>query len=195
MPALQVELLLIQDIIKYNIFLIFRAFIREQALMLAEGLSDAIDFASNMNAVTLSAIVHENIPEDIAGFKKYFKLSCRKELNCDVFYDRSKSFYEAQGMRWGSFMGIFSSKTRTAYKRASEKGITGSHSGEGRLLGGLMVVRNGKVWYEYKEENYGDLVVVERVSEAIYESFGETQNEGNPIYASVGETRNEDNKA
>ena len=135
-------------------------------------LSDAIDFANDRNAVTLSAIVHENIPEDIAGFKKYFKLCCKEELNCDVFYDRSKGFYDVQGMRWGSIMGIFSSKTRAAYKRASDKGITGSFSGEGRLLGGLMIVRDGKIWYEYREENYGDFVVVERVSQAIFESFG-----------------------
>ncbi len=144
--------------------------------MLSEGLEEAIEFSEEMPKINLCAIVHENIPKDIVDFMKYFVRkstdSRSSQLSTAIYLDDTKGFNRAQGYRIGSIMDIFSARVRQAFNRARGKGIEGTLTGDGRLLGGLMVVGSGKIWYEYREENYGDLVIIEHVLEAIYEAIG-----------------------
>ena len=105
---------------------------------------------------------------------KYFaKGDASVDFHTAAYFDREKGFFRALGYRWGSLTEIFASKVREAYDRATKRGIVGNTlTGEGRLLGGLLVVAGGKILYEYREEGFGDLLTVERVVEAIYQAEG-----------------------
>ena len=144
--------------------------------MLSEGLEEAIEFSEEMPKINLCAIVHENIPKDIVDFMRYFSRkstdSQSSQISTGIYLDGTKGFNQAQGYRIGSIMDVFSARVRQALSRARGKGIEGTLSGDGRLLGGLLVVGSGKIWYEYREENYGDLVIIEHVIAAIYEAIG-----------------------
>ena len=127
---------------------------REQA----ELLSDMIEYNPSMKNVKLVGVVHEyKYLEDITTLKeKYFRGN-------PVYLDREKNFYNAQGMRRLGLHAILWASVMKAIRRASSKGIKGNTRGDGTLLGGVLVVDVDKVWFEHREDFFGDLVIADEL--------------------------------
>lgn len=70
-------------------------------------------------------------------------------------------------MRYLSLFALFWPKVVAAISRARGKGIIGNTRGEGTLLGGLIVVDKEKIWFEHREDYFGDLVIIEELQNAI----------------------------
>ncbi len=126
---------------------------REQAADLCENLTsllDTLEFTCDDDLINLCAIIHEDSePDDIKGFCGYFNYSVKGvQRTGNVYFDRNKSFYRAQGMRRTSVFSALTKSVRKAIARALGKGIqSGSLKGDGTLLGGLLVVNSEKVFF------------------------------------------------
>ena len=117
---------------------------REQAATLTE------ITRRGLRGIRLVAVVHENsFPEDVAKFQEYFGRN-------KVYLDNSKGFFAALGSRTLGYEALMWPSVINAFRRAMGKNIEGTLSGEGRLLGGLLVATTERVWYQHKEEYFGD---------------------------------------
>jgi hypothetical protein len=126
---------------------------REQAGLIKE----LLEFNKDCSDIHFYAIVHENVENDVAEFQDY----CTRHLehpNFAMFLDTDRKFYAAQGNRWGSIFDLISASL-FATRRAARRGITGgSMSGEGRLLGGVLLMTADEIIYEHREKKYGDFL-------------------------------------
>jgi len=97
----------------------------------------------------LAGIVHE-----LRGTKEF-----QPYLNASVYFDENKEFFDAIGNRWVGLDFIFHlpSIIRNG-RRASNEGFKGNYEGEGRLLGGVLVIGPGTqgVIFDYREKEFGD---------------------------------------
>ncbi|CAM9525384.1 unnamed protein product, partial [Discosporangium mesarthrocarpum] len=96
--------------------------------------------------VRLVGVVHEKlgVEEFQTGFFK----------NGEVYFDEKKEFFNSLGMRWMSLSGLLRPSVIQNVRRALGKGVVGNQAGEGRLLGGLMVVGAGDagIAFEHREQ-------------------------------------------
>ncbi|CAM9417897.1 unnamed protein product [Scytosiphon promiscuus] len=129
---------------------------REHALDLS---NKQPDFAAR--GVKLVGVVHEKLGvEEFSGFFK----------NGEIFFDQEKAFFNALGMRWEGLTSLAKPSVIKNAKRASAKGVTGNFKGEGRLLGGLLVV-GGKaepgIAFEHREAVFGDHASMDDIMAAV----------------------------
>jgi hypothetical protein len=95
--------------------------------------------------VGMVAVVHEMVPlEDVTGFRSYFA--------GPVYFDEAKGFYMAQGLRWLGFHALLWPCVIRAIMRANKRNVVGTTGGEGRLLGGMLLVSTRDVHFEHREQ-------------------------------------------
>lgn len=90
----------------------------------------------------------------------------------ELYIDQKKSSYKALGFRQLGFLAtagaLMSKKLRSAYSKATAAGITGNYKGDGFQNGGTIVVdKEGKVLYEYKQIDPSDHVDPEDILKAL----------------------------
>jgi len=86
--------------------------------------------------VNFVAVVHENLPGELKGFQEYWQ-------DAPVYLDENREFFKAIGDRWlGLIQGFLTPRVWRNVKRAKEKKVKGNMKGEGRLLGGVLVLGN-----------------------------------------------------
>jgi len=103
----------------------------------------------NENKIKLVGVVHETLGVDL--FRPYFP-------NGEIYYDPNRSFFKAIGDRWLGLVGFFYPSVWKNLNRSSSKGVTGNLEGEGRLLGGVLVIGSNDrgIVYEHREKVWGD---------------------------------------
>lgn len=92
-----------------------------------------------------------------------------------MFLDQDRVIYKLQGERWLSYLDLFRPSLIMNGYAAASKGLNAWNlGGEGRLLGGLLLIspteKNGVV-YEYRETIPGDRAPLEAVFEASMKHF------------------------
>ena len=118
---------------------------REQA----QNLSNLVKFG--LRGVQLVAIIHERtFQQDISGFQAYLGAENK------IYFDGAKHFYNALGGRYLGYEALLWPSVIRALRRVMSLNIEGTMSGEGRLLGGLLVVQKNMICYEHKEQFFGD---------------------------------------
>ncbi|KAJ1658758.1 hypothetical protein IWQ61_002050 [Dispira simplex] len=140
-------------------------FCREEALSLAQHRTTI----ENQWGLQMVAIVHEEL--GALEFQQEF-------WKGPLYLDADKSMFKALGqgqLRWCSSLNIANPTVFLHGARASQKGVKGNFKGEGRILGGLYVVKAGEggVVYEYKEKIFGDHAPIEQVLEACQTATGQ----------------------
>ncbi|CAN0377331.1 unnamed protein product [Laminaria digitata] len=115
------------------------ALCREHAVDLSEKQSD---FAAK--GVKLVGVVHEKL--GVEEFSDFFK-------NGEIYFDEEKAFFNALGMRWEGLSSMLKPSVINNVKRVRNREVKGNLTGEGRLLGGLLVVGAGNsgVSFEHRE--------------------------------------------
>ncbi|CAB1119444.1 unnamed protein product [Ectocarpus sp. CCAP 1310/34] len=116
------------------------------------------DFAAK--GVKLVGVVHEKLGvEEFSGFFK----------NGEIYFDEEKAFFNALGMRWEGLSSLMKPSVISNAKRASAKGVKGNLKGEGRLLGGLLVVGGGDsgIAFEHREAVFGDHASMDAIMAAV----------------------------
>jgi len=98
--------------------------------------------------IRLLAVVHEAKGTD--EFRRdYFK--------GDIFLDTKKDFFsKILGDRWLGASGFLMPSVHANLKRAKAKNFVGNMEGEGRLLGGVLIVKDSTILYQFREEVWGD---------------------------------------
>ncbi|RKP27269.1 AhpC/TSA antioxidant enzyme-domain-containing protein [Syncephalis pseudoplumigaleata] len=96
----------------------------------------------------------------------------------DVFIDESKGFYKATGggkLRWGGITTFLKPSFWSIYQRNKTRKVEGNLKGEGRILGGLYVVKPGDagIQYEHVEQQFGDIASLENVIRACEQASGQ----------------------
>jgi hypothetical protein len=67
----------------------------------------------------------------------------------EIYFDSDKSFFKSIGNNWASLFQLLHPKFISNTLRARSKNIGGNLEGEGRLLGGLLVMRPQEKGIEY----------------------------------------------
>jgi len=116
----------------------------------------------------LFGIVHEELGVD--EFRPYLQ-------NLPIYLDDNKRFFEAIGDRWLGLTGFFKPSVWANLNRAKKKGFEGNMQGEGRLLGGVLVVgpKDTGILYEHREEVWGDHADLEEVVAVVKKAQDEMQ--------------------
>jgi len=104
----------------------------------------------------LVGVVHEDL--GVAEFRGFFP-------GGRVFLDQQRRLFEALGSRWLGGSGFLRPSVWRNVVRAKLSGVQGNSEGEGRLLGGVVVIGPGEqgVLYVHKEEVWGDHAPVDEV--------------------------------
>lgn len=132
---------------------------REEAMDLSTNLYPRL--ASNSKKPKLVAVVAETTSVD--GFLDAFK-------GGETYLDEERAFQKALGDRWLGLQGLFYPSVWKNGGRAQKKypELQGDLKGEGRRLGGLLVLdKKGEVKYEYQEKVFGDHAPLTEVYEAV----------------------------
>jgi len=113
-----------------------------------------------LGSINLVGVVHETL-----GAGEF----AANYLGGDLYLDKDRAFFNYLGNRWLGFTGFFSPTVWSNIKRAKSKGVEGNMEGEGRLLGGLLVIGPGDkgVVFEHREEVWGDHADPNKVLEAV----------------------------
>ncbi|KJH51212.1 hypothetical protein DICVIV_02577 [Dictyocaulus viviparus] len=105
--------------------------------------------------INMIAVVHE-----IKGsndFKSYF--------DGNVYFDKDGSIqrhFYGPNQRWlPLWMGLLRINSYVNIYKAKKAGFNGNMDGEGRLLGGVYLVANGKLLYAHLEKEWGDAVNID----------------------------------
>jgi len=103
----------------------------------------------NAKNIRLIGVVHEEL--GAAEFAEKFFVG-------PIYLDSDRSFFKALGNRWLGLTGFFKIDVWKNIFRAKQIGIEGNMKGEGRLLGGLLVIGPGDqgVIFEHREQVWGD---------------------------------------
>lgn len=149
------------------------ALCREHALDLS---AKAAEFKSI--GVRLVGVVHETLGADEFA-RDFFP-------NGELFFDEKKAFFESLGSRWLGLHGLLLPSVHANAKRAKSKNVEGNFKGEGRLLGGLLIVGKGDagVLFEHREKVFGDHAEVGRIVAAAYRSVGKEPPPGTQLATS-----------
>ncbi|KAI9136572.1 hypothetical protein BKA69DRAFT_1103351 [Paraphysoderma sedebokerense] len=120
----------------------------------ATDLAQYREFITKKLGIRMVALFHER-SRGIEEFKnEYWK--------GEVYIDVDKKFFKAMGggkLNWQGAWGLMNKESRTDFMKAKERGITGNLSGEGRILGGLLIVSpkpTPHIPYQYQETRFGD---------------------------------------
>lgn len=97
-----------------------------------------------------------------------------------MYFDEGKALFKAQGSRTQGLSGLLLPAVVQSILRVKKKGIENTLSGEGRLLGGLVVVDRRQIWLEYREEHFGDHPSSEDVVAAVERCSGQPRKSLNP---------------
>jgi hypothetical protein len=95
--------------------------------------------------VGMHAVVHET--GDVDGFRPFYP--------GEVYFDMRGGFYEAQGDRRLGYHAVLRPSVIRSINNARKKGIEGNLTGEGRRLGGVLIINNSEVVFEHREEVRG----------------------------------------
>jgi hypothetical protein len=108
--------------------------------------------------INFVAILHEELGSE--EFGKFFK--------GDLYLDPERKFFEAIGNRWLGLHGLLLPSVWKNLKRAMSAGFKGDMKGEGRLLGGVLVIgsNNQGILYEHREAVWGDHADINKIKEA-----------------------------
>ncbi|CAM9824519.1 unnamed protein product [Ectocarpus sp. 12 AP-2014] len=117
------------------------------------------DFAAK--GVKLVGVVHEQLGvEEFSGFFK----------NGEVYFDEEKAFFNGTCPCFTiGLSSLMKPSVINNAKRASAKGVKGNLKGEGRLLGGLLVVGGGDsgIAFEHREAVFGDHASMDAIMAAV----------------------------
>ncbi|CAG8587379.1 5166_t:CDS:2 [Ambispora gerdemannii] len=126
------------------------------------------ELITNKLGINMIAVVHETVGKQVSDFNMdYWKGS--------IYLDESKGFYRALGngdLRWESIFGMFKPKVVKNYLRQKKEiNCDGNMVGEGRILGGLLILNPGDqgVAFDYREKIMGDHAPLEHVLQACYQ--------------------------
>jgi len=110
--------------------------------------------------VKLYGVVHEE--RGVDGFRPYLQ-------DAPIYLDSSRELYQAIGDRWLGLTGFLKPSVWKNVNRAKQKGFEGNMEGEGRLLGGVLVVgpNDMGILFEHREEVWGDHADVSEVVAAV----------------------------
>ncbi|KAI6228902.1 Selenoprotein U [Aphelenchoides fujianensis] len=107
--------------------------------------------------VRLVGVVHETL--GVEEFKPYLK--------GDVFFDPEKHFYGPK-QRWMPFwLGFLRVSTYVNAYETKRAGVKGNTEGEGRLLGGVYLVKDNELKFAHLEREWGDAADPKEVEKAI----------------------------
>lgn len=115
------------------------------------------------------SVVHEDVGNEVSDFSTYFS-------DGDIYLDEEKKIYDALGNRWVGVSAIFSPRTwYNIFQSKKNKDVQGNLKGEGRLLGGVMVVGKGDKGcvYVHREEVIGEFADLAEVGQALELSIQE----------------------
>lgn len=138
---------------------------REEAMDLSTKLLPQLKKAGAKPRPKLVAVVAETTSVD--GFLEAFG---EKGGETQTYLDAERGFQVALGDRWLGLQGLLFPSVWKAGKRAQTKypELEGDLKGEGRRLGGLLVVDSkGQVQYSYLEKVFGDHAPTEEVMAAV----------------------------
>nr|CAG8450821.1 11876_t:CDS:2 [Entrophospora candida]CAG8528960.1 2024_t:CDS:2 [Entrophospora candida] len=122
---------------------------------------------SDKMGLRMVAIVHENLDNEVEEFNNGF-------WKGEVYLDEKKAFYTALGggeIRYGGYMSIFKPSVWMNIGRNWKTGVQGNYKGEGRILGGLYILKPGTagVHYQHNEKVWGDVAPLDQVLTACLE--------------------------
>ncbi|KAI6189813.1 Selenoprotein U [Aphelenchoides bicaudatus] len=122
----------------------------------AKYLSDMKDKLDAKN-VKLIGVVHET--KGVKEFQPY--------LSGDVFFDPERHFY-GPNQRWlPLWMGFMRLSTYTNMMKTKQEKFEGNTEGEGRLLGGVYLIKGNEMVFSHLEREWGDAVDPKQVEEAL----------------------------
>ncbi|KAG0323677.1 hypothetical protein BGZ99_002617 [Dissophora globulifera] len=134
-------------------------FCREEARIFHEN-RETIE--QNMQGMNMFCIVHEKEGSDV--FKNEF-------WKGKVYFDSEKAFYKALGggqLRTGGWEQLIKPAFWGNFFRNKRSGVKGNFEGDGKILGGLLLVKanDGGIAYEHIEKVWGDIAHPDQVLEA-----------------------------
>ena len=118
--------------------------------------------------VSLVAVLHEALPEQVAEFASdHWK-------GGELYLDETQALYAVVGggtVRKGSLAWFLNPLSRIWANAKAAKGVEGNFVGDGLTMGGLLVINKaGEVTYAFQEENFGDRAPVADVLRAATEA-------------------------
>lgn len=116
----------------------------------------------------LVCLLKENIPEEVSAFNN------EEYWPSPVYLDNDMTFFKALGggnVRKGSLSSLLSllnpwSTMSKKYKAIKNDVKDSNLNGEGTIFGGLYVVSNQGIHYQYVEKDFGDAAPVDEVLDA-----------------------------
>ncbi|CAG8593572.1 13551_t:CDS:2 [Dentiscutata heterogama] len=134
---------------------------REEAIKVAS----YRDLISDKLGVKMVAIVHENLDNEIEEFNKGY-------WNGLLYFDKEKSFFSHIGggqIQYGGIMSFLKPSVWFNIRQSMKTGVTGNFKGDGYVLGGLYIIRQGSggVEYQYREKVWGDHAPFDQVLTAV----------------------------
>ncbi|CAG8729734.1 25847_t:CDS:2, partial [Dentiscutata erythropus] len=134
---------------------------REEAIKVAS----YRDLISDKLGVKMVAIVHENLDNEIEEFNKGY-------WNDLLYFDKEKSFFNCIGggqIQYGGIMSFLKPSVWFNIRQNMKTGITGNFKGDGSVLGGIYIIRQGSggIEYQYREKVWGDHAPFDQVLTAV----------------------------
>ncbi|CAG8637299.1 24093_t:CDS:2, partial [Gigaspora rosea] len=123
------------------------------------------ELISDKLGVKMVAIVHENLDNEVEEFNK-------KYWNGVLYYDKEKSFFSSIGggkIQYGGMMSFLNPSVWFNIRQNMKTGVSGNFKGDGTVLGGLYIIRQGSggVEYQYREKIWGDHAPFDQVLTAV----------------------------
>jgi hypothetical protein len=128
--------------------------------------------------VSLHAVVHHTIELPLL-------VSAWQPAAADtILLDADRGFFKAIGENWGSLWSLASPTVIGQFRKAQKAGFPGDTKGEGRLLGGMLVMGKGDsgIAMLHKESRFGDRAdaadVLAAAKRAVDGNFAQPEAEG-----------------
>ncbi|CAG8580537.1 13697_t:CDS:2 [Ambispora leptoticha] len=126
------------------------------------------ELITNKLGIDMIAVVHETVRNQVSDFNMDYWMG-------SIYLDESKGFYRALGngeLKWESPFAMLKPTVLMNYRRQKkETDCDGNMVGEGRILGGLLIMKPGDqgVAFDYHEKTFGDHAPLEHVLQACYQ--------------------------
>ncbi|CAG8582360.1 1161_t:CDS:2 [Funneliformis mosseae] len=129
-------------------------------------ISSLRELISEKMGLNMVAIVHENLNNEVEDFNQGF-------WKGTVYFDKEKSFFSAIGggkIQYAGLTNILKPSVWSNIRRNYKSGVGGNFKGDGRVLGGLYIIKSDtkgeEVIYQYREKVWGDHAPLEEVLKA-----------------------------